>query len=942
MTGFEDTFQYYPGGDFSSGWVEDGDAIGSYIYTWYDVSISDDSSATFSRSINLTAYDESSMWLTTDWVWVSVNNLVASQSTYWAFNVRDMSIDSYGGGIREYYIYFYDSSGYLVGTTSNLYTFLGQTGAWEIIISENVMYLRIEGDDKGSLGACSETPAYIRFYTKVSANGGVDRYNRWIIDDVTTNGDIVGIGTESTSHTLTESNLNPTNISFSINSYPFADFTSSEYTIDIKRSDGGSYTDIQNETVKPAGNTTPFCGFSNWNRSADLTDNDTVYGLYMVYLYNDGVNADTDYFFLVPPGDASSISFSSSEISIGSSETITYSIDGADFGTYNYHVRVYSQTAQIQSTAVTDASGTVTWDTSDVNAGLYFAVLSRTDKTSGAYIELNYDVATLSENVFIRGYVYDAQEETVLSNVSINFSQGSIWYNTTSNASGYYELDDITANVELNVNASLENYTHENFSFTPLIADTYTVNLYLINNTPTYSNTTIGGIVYDYPLHQAIPNATVNIYNATWSNSTTSSTVTGFYLFEELTNGTYTVNATKTNYQDSEEYEVDTNNGSWETQNILMYGIYDLTIRARDASTLGYIASFSATYAGATTYTTNGTVIYSGLTYGLYTISASATGYNANSEDILVDSTKTETIDLTQADSVYYPAHYVKFTVQNIWGTKYPGVDVSVYEGTDETSTYTGTTGSDGSVTFKLDEDTQYRITFINSTAGISETRTLYPVDDHYYIIVPSVLDSWDEYETPISDAIDFSITKNIINATHAYINVSYSDSLAETTDLTVYLNQSNASDYYNQTNLATWAAGANSSGTYSFIVTPYAGESFYVHLMAEHTTYDTIDSVYSVSFADDISTKFPGIPASVWLYAGVFILLFTGGIFVKTNVEKGMLLICVMNFIFIGLGIYKSLPNNIETNILGGTILAFIFAIIANLNKSSKEEGFN
>ena len=214
-------------------------------------------------------------------------------------------------------------------------------------------------------------------------------------------------------------------------------------------------------------------------------------------------------------------------------------------------------------------------------------------------------------------------------------------------------------------------------------------------------------------------------------------------------------------------------------------------------------------------------------------------------------------------------------------------------------------------------------------------------MDNHYYIIVSSVLDSWDTYDIPISDAIDFTITKSIINATHAYINVSYNDSQAETTDLKVYFNQTNESDYFNQTNLETWNAGANSSGSHSFIVSNYAGQSYLVRLLAEHTTYGTIDSTYSVSFKDDIATKFPGLPPSVWLYGSIFILLFTGGIFVNTNVEKGMLVVCIMFFVFYGLGTFASLPSNIQQSMLAGGILGFILSIIANLNKSNKDEGF-
>jgi hypothetical protein len=936
---FEDTFQYYPGGDYSDNWMALTDPNPSQttkdIYTYT-------SDATHSRMFRIKAYDAP---LAPN---IEITTTAPDASNYWAMTLNRLDINYHShcqcgsGDTAELYVRFYDQDGYLLFTYTILpQSCIRQIGRYEFSRDSdtNQVTLKINGTSQGVIGSATSQMAYVGFRYYTICSNAYD-YTYYYFDDVTNTGDIVGVCSESTTHKITELLNYDMNISYALDTIPQNTFTNGEYEIDIKTFVGGILTDVVSNVVKNASDTTPVYGFSNYNRTA-LTDSDTKYGLYLVYLTRDDVSQDSDYFFFSPPGEVSSISFSNPDIPIGTTETISYSIDGADFGTYNYHVRIYSTTAQIQSTQVSEESSTVTWDTTGENTGLHYAVLSRTDKTSGAYSELTYDIATLSDTIIIKGYAYDAQNESVLDNVSVNFSQASTWYNTTSNASGYYELTGLIVNTKVNVNASLVNYTHENFTFTPLSAEIYTMDLYLINNTPTYSNTTIGGLTYDYPLHQAVTNATVNIYNATWSDTTTSST-TGFYLFEELTNGSYTVNATKTDFQDSAEYLADTNNGSWLTQNILMYGIYDLTIRAQDASTDGYLSTFSVDYTGVISSTTNGSITYSGLTYGLYTFSVSATGYYSDSEDILVDSTKTETIQLTQTDSVYYVQHFVKFTVQSIWGNKYPGVSVSVYDGSSPTTTYTGTTGSDGSATFKLYETTQYRITFINATAGTSETRTLYPVDNHYYIIVSSVVGSWDTYTTPISDGISFQISKNIINSTHSYVNVSYNDSLSETTSLIIFLNQTSSADYFNQTNLDTWNAGATSSGSHSFIVEDYAGQSYLIRLLAEHTTYGTIDSTYSVSFKDDIATKFPGLPPSVWLYGSIFILLFTGGIFVHTNVERGMLVVCIMFFVFFGLGTFASLPSNIQQSMLAGGILGFILSIIANLNKSNRDEGFN
>ena len=157
-----------------------------------------------------------------------------------------------------------------------------------------------------------------------------------------------------------------------------------------------------------------------------------------------------------------------------------------------------------------------------------------------------------------------------------------------------------------------------------------------------------------------------------------------------------------------------------------------------------------------------------------------------------------------------------------------------------------------------------------------------------------------------------------------------------------VYFNQTTASDYFNQTNIDTWNAGATNNSSYSFIVSDYVGESYLVRLMATHNTFGEVDSTYSVSFKDDIAAQFPGIPPTVFLYSSMFILMFVGGIFVHSNVEKGMLVVCILFFMFYGFGAFNTLPSGTQTSMLAGGTVAFILAIIANLNKTNKDEGYN
>lgn len=919
---FEDTFQYYNGID--ANFLENFGYSTSYssaAHTSYTLSIVDDGAATYSRGVNVQATVLGDSFSYNVWRDFELYTLTQTSSSYWSFNIRDYYIYDGDGGVFYFKVKFYDDDEVYIGMADlTSYLTSDKIGLYELSLTSSQVSLRLNGVNEGVVGSASDSIAHLGFYVYAASGGGHINHagdiTRVYIDDISTGGNVVGVCSEPYTHTITESNLNPMNISYSINTFPFATYTSTEYKVQVKRYEEGTLTEVVSETVKASGNSSVFSGFSNYNRSVDLTDSDTAYGLYTVYLTGNGVSKDTDYFFFAPPGDVSSISFSNPEIPIGTSETITYSIDTADFGTYSYHVRVYSTTAQVFFTQVIDASSTVSWDTTGETTGLYFVVLSRTDKSSGAYIELIYDIATLSNNIVIRGHIYDAQNETVLDNVSVNFSQASTWYNTTSNATGYYELSGLIATVEINVNASLVNYTHENFTFTPLTAEIYTVDLYLINSTPTYDNTTIGGLTYDYPLHQAVINSTVNIYNATWSNTTTSSLITGFYLFEELTNGSYTVNATKTDYQDSDEYSVDTNNESWRTQNILMYGIYDLTIKAQDSTTHAYLSTFSILFEDDVYTTTNGTVVLIDLTYDLYSVCVSAENYYASAEDILVDETKTEVISMTQTSSEYYVEHFVEFVVRNVWNTVYPDVDVTVYEGSSTTDYKSGTTGSNGAVTFQLSEDIEYRLTFISTDLGIDEEITLYPIELRYYVYVDAY--SFNPPNTTTDD-ITATITSSRINSTHGYINFSWSDPGALTSSIEYSISDVDGNELYNTSN-------SGPDMTDSQIVAA-VDVRYIVHYTGIHPTHGTINHVQTVVFYGGRMVDLGW--TEEWQYAvtSFSFIIFIGALFGARTAHYGAIAVVMVAWFFMWIG-WLNATNTSLTLIILATIVAFGYAM--------------
>lgn len=757
VTPIEDTFQYYPGGDVSANWhVETKAGCGTPCAA--EIITSDNK-----RYFYIRVHD--SYGIAGEYAQLTMYN--PYPSNYWSMSVPNVGQHA-NMGIMD--IFFYDEYGYEILSKTWTTTF-PTAGFWEFVRDSSTgdVAFRIDGVNQGSLGTASSVINYIRFKVRLgSSSTGTNR--AWLyIDDFSVNGNVVGIGTESTSHTVTELNTAATNISYTIKSFPAAIYQAAEYKIEIKRSIEGSYATIENEIVKAAGNTSPYHGYSNWNRSADLTDNDTAYGLYMVYLTKDGVSQASDYFFFAPPGDASSISFSDTELTMGVSETITYTIDGADFSMYNYKVRVYGANGQVYLTSVLDASGSVSWDTTDNTVGVYFVVLTRTHKTTGTYAELAYDYATLLERIDISGYAYDAQNGTALSNVNVNFNQESIWYNTTTNAIGHYELTDILIDVEVGVAASLSGYIHDDFTFTPLVAGNISLDLYLLPNDSTiiYNGTAIGGLVLCAPYYQALNGATVNLWNSSWSDDTASS-ATGYYLFDDIVNGSFTGNATMEGYSTASGEEITTALSTYTYQNYLLQPQNTLTVKAKDVSTHATIMSFSMVFEeGATYETTEGFVnITTGI--GIYKVEVTADGYYVGIDYATVIDDTELTLYLVpieeSGEGIYYPSHYVSFLVQSITGERYEGINTTVYIAADSNAIYSDVTGSDGVVGFELNETTLYRLTFVNATQGINEEFTLYPIDTEYIVIVSSSI-SFDPGTPDI----------NLTNTTIQYTNQSWS-----------------------------------------------------------------------------------------------------------------------------------------------------------------------
>ena len=228
--------------------------------------------------------------------------------------------------------------------------------------------------------------------------------------------------------------------------------------------------------------------------------------------------------------------------------------------------------------------------------------------------------------------------------------------------------------------------------------------------------------------------------------------------------------------------------------------------------------------------------------------------------------------------------HFVKFTVQNVWGTKYPNVDVTVYENHDVTSLYTATTGTDGSVTFIMDRDQEYRLTFINSTQGIDHETTLYPKETHYLIWVTTL--DLGIPDTTYSD-VRYYWSDERINSTHAYINFTWTDTSGSSTDFTYWINDSDNGP------LAGYPVSSTTTNFTNSTIVPASSDRYYVHVIADHPTWGEIESSDVIFFGGrmiDLGWSETWHYSTVAFCAIVFVGLLAGAV-----TAHYMAVVCVM-----------------------------------------------
>ncbi len=304
------------------------------------------------------------------------------------------------------------------------------------------------------------------------------------------------------------------------------------------------------------------------------------------------------------------------------------------------------------------------------------------------------------------------------------------------------------------------------------------------------------------------------------------------------------------------------------------------------------------------------------------------------------------------------PPHDVAFVVQDLAFDKKAGVNVTAqgfsttvgswnwltsliginFVGAPiNTAVMNGTTGTDGSIDFKMDASIYYEVQF--SGGGISNmTWRGYPTQYQYLIIVQTTYTGAFNNGVSETNTINTNVSTLSLNANTANIFANYSDSLNQTTSLLIYLNQSIPGDPNNQTTIQTLNGGTNSSYNGTFVITPYSGTNYIINFRFVHTSFGTVQRSYGVSFPP--ATPLINFnPVSVLMLIVGFIF-FIAGFWGQTSTEQGSGVIVGFVWILSSIGLFANL--NLGLSFYLGLTLATVITILMNINARSRREGMS
>lgn len=336
----------------------------------------------------------------------------------------------------------------------------------------------------------------------------------------------------------------------------------------------------------------------------------------------------------------------------------------------------------------------------------------------------------------------------------------------------------------------------------------------------------IYGLTYDENYY-AIEGSTVQIWNSTYLDSTTSD-VYGFYMFSGLAPSLiYNLNASKTSYQTHPDVAVNSSDAySAVRQDFQLSGAHTINVMVKDMDTRNLITGNTTVYfyQNTTTYletklTTTGLTSFSGYPAGSYTFAAEHSDYGANVTTATIGSDDTVTIYMEkgsgQSQTTIYTPHQVRYRVIDSYSRPIPGANVTAYYIADtlpsnninflkkaygvdasiaadmvnSSVAMSGITGSDGYITFSQHASLQYLMVVSSTSEGVYNlSKKIYPLDTEYHLYLTG-----NPYQSAITNnslahIYNTSLWISFPNISYVRLGLNYTDTAGSTSQLNFYV----------------------------------------------------------------------------------------------------------------------------------------------------------
>lgn len=736
---------------------------------------------------------------------------------------------------------------------------------------------------------------------------------------------------------------------------------------------------------------TYWADYLTFNVTEMLFEADAPYGLYKIYVDNDNPNCIDTFEYRSTTLSGTIVEWDDTEYVDGDTGTLSFSISETYWMTDDYTYKLVIEDADFTDmqtwsliTRPVSAEKSVSISTTLFPAsGYYYACLYAVDKSSGEEILMCYDDAYIllpgSGDVWVDGVTYDATTNLTLVSCTVTATQLGVDHSTTSDAvTGAYEITSgLVTDWSLGMNASKTGYIGYLMAFTPYEAGTYGVDIPLVpsggpapgsssNATTAYYNSTIdgtalGGICYEGPYWTLGEGCNVTVSNSTWSTSCTTG-AGGWYQCNNIgAGGTYTLSCSKSGYS-TYSTSCSLEEGCFNREDCTLESSTDLNVECRELTSEGLITGTACTVTlstGESCDTTNGTAVFSGLAYGYYEIAASAEGYYPGATSAVMDEGKTVSCYLQEktegGSGIAYAPKTVRFTVQNIWGKKIADCDVECqgYETTagsfawlyslfgidaNETPIATahmeGQTDYKGDINFLMLEPVKYVCNF-TKTGEIDKTVEIYPKDDYYLILAEDYgNESWFDGGVDINSAINITVATSEVNATHAWINLTYLDSTGFTTGGTVYLNQTNTTVGGAPITLSTCSlsAGCEDGCNCTFLVQDYPGEGYILQVDPTHSVWD-FERTFTVTFPEEIVNPL-GLTGMELALISAGCVLFAGALFSAISAPMAPLIMSFVGWICFALGWLGAVAVPAFAGLVLASVLAIAYLIAIGSHK--------